>query len=1140
MKLLYTFNPFYSLASKFLADKRRFFVSFMVLLVLYGTIKASAQVTKLVGTGVTGGGSIFALDEDGTNPEKWVDMPLTVGLPRINNSLVESNGKLWGITVKRGANDQGGIFHTDLEGTNYTQVHDFDGTNGGQSLGNLVESNGRLWGMTSQGGINNLGVIFSIDTTGTGYLVVHEFDGTNGGSPFGTGLVESNGKLWGITSSGGVSNVGVIFSINVDGSGYVNVHNFDGVSGSFPAGNLIESNGKLWGMTRSGGASNVGVIFSIDTTGTSYAKKHDFNGTNGNQPFGSLVESNGKFWGMTNSGGASSDGVIFKIDTTGTGFAKVHDFDQTNGSSPFSSLVESNGKLWGLASSGGPDLSGVIFKIDTTGMAYAAVHYFNSSAGTNFEPHGSLLVSNGRLWGMTRFSAGFGTIFSIDTTGTNYTKTHDFADSNGARPEGGLVESNGKLWGLTNSGGASNGGVIYNINPNGTGFTKVYDFDHTDGGSPSGKLIESNGKFWGTAQSGGASGVIFNINTDGTDYTKVHVFTSANTNGTGPTHELVESNGKFFGMTRFGGVPIVGNTYGVIYSINTDGTGFTKIHDFDIANGSRPQGSLVVSNGKLWGMTTEGGTNATGVLFSINTDGTGFTKILDFTGVNGSSPYGNLVESNGKLWGMTNSGGLNGFGRIFTLDTANANYTSIHNFNETEGKHPRGNLVEFNGKLWGGTLAGGTHDQGVIFHIDTTGANFNVVLNLNPDETGGQIFRGALLPVYQNGLPGYTQIPDQNVDEDTQQQIDHTNYFDDFEDGPSGLVYTLENITNPSLFSSITLVSGILTLDPVANAFGSAQVQVKATDSAGAEAMVTYTANVVAVADDVTITPASTFYGGQSLTGLTVTKNPVDGSEVTHLQITDITNGLPYKNDGVTPIAENEFILVSEAEVGLKFTPSTVGTGSFLIQAATGNITSSLGGSKILATVLVEKAKLHAVADNKSKSFGEANPPLTVSYFGFVNTDDESMLDTVPIPSTTADITSTVGIYAITLSEGTDTRYDFTEVEGKLTVSDVDAPKTLFLPTLFTPNGDQKNDALMIRGSWEVEEINLTIFNKDGNIVFQSTDWSVLNTIGWDGTKGGKEQPQGGYIWVVKGIDALGSPILINDRQQKGIITLLR
>jgi len=83
----------------------------------------------------------------------------------------------------------------------------------------------------------------------------------------------------------------------------------------------------------------------------------------------------------------------------------------------------------------------------------------------------------------------------------------------------------------------------------------------------------------------------------------------------------------------------------------------------------------------------------------------------------------------------------------------------------------------------------------------------------------------------------------------------------------------------------------------------------------------------------------------------------------------------------------------------------------------------------------VTKAALSAVADNKSKTYGNSNPSLTISYTGFVNGDDQTDLDTAPVASTSATVTSDADTYPISLSSGSDNNYEITNTNGILTVN---------------------------------------------------------------------------------------------------------
>lgn len=85
----------------------------------------------------------------------------------------------------------------------------------------------------------------------------------------------------------------------------------------------------------------------------------------------------------------------------------------------------------------------------------------------------------------------------------------------------------------------------------------------------------------------------------------------------------------------------------------------------------------------------------------------------------------------------------------------------------------------------------------------------------------------------------------------------------------------------------------------------------------------------------------------------------------------------------------------------------------------------------------IAKASLTATADSKTKTLNTANPALTITYTGFVNSETTGTAAgfVAPIASTTAVINSPVGTYPITLSGGSAMNYNFTLVNGTLTVS---------------------------------------------------------------------------------------------------------
>lgn len=76
---------------------------------------------------------------------------------------------------------------------------------------------------------------------------------------------------------------------------------------------------------------------------------------------------------------------------------------------------------------------------------------------------------------------------------------------------------------------------------------------------------------------------------------------------------------------------------------------------------------------------------------------------------------------------------------------------------------------------------------------------------------------------------------------------------------------------------------------------------------------------------------------------------------------------------------------------------------------------------------------------------------------------------------------------------------------------EIQEPYTLYIPTVFSPDGDNTNDIFYIRGRG-FDELSFEIYNRWGQMVFQSDD---LNK-GWDGTYNNQPSPIGGYVYQLK------------------------
>lgn len=775
--------------------------------------------------GIAAGGAndkyaIFKIKTDGSGFTKLFDFDGANGYSNnsLNNLIQLDDGYLVGMTQYGGTNDYGVLFKIKTDGTGYTKLIDFNGTNGRYPYANvMLASNGYLYGMTNLGGVfgvNGYGLAFRIKPDGTGYTKLLDFDLTNtGGFPEGN-FIEVNGVLYGLVGSGGASSNGTMFKINLDGSGYAKILDFDGsTKGSNPHSMMKASNGYLYGLTWGGGANGKGTIFKLKADGTGFTKVFDFDGsTTGSNPYGYLVESaSGQMFGMTENGGASGYGTAFMVDQSGTNFVKLFDLDNTNnGRFPYGSLVQApDGTMYGTTWSGGTKTNGTIFKISKDGFAYTKLYDFDVSANGLWLPSGNLTIarssqtiifpsldqkhpgdppfnlpdtSNAELPlsyvssdpAVATISGNTVTIVGAGTTTITASQPGNstyFPATSVAQSLSVTSNKKGMLWGITSGGGSLNQGTIFSVNSDGTNYSSTsITTDLSMGAWPQGSLVKANNdKFYGltigggdVGQSNGYLGVLFEFDPVTDTYTKKIRFTESG--GNTPTGSLtLASNGKLYGMTRIGGA----SGGGVIFEYDPSNNSYVEKFNFNYSGGFSvtgfsPFGSLIqASNGKLYGLTNSGGQNSVGTLFEYNITTNTFTKKIDFDRfVSGAYPYGDLVEgADGLLYGMTAYGGTQDLGCVFSFNPATGIFfKNTDFFGEVNGAYPNGGLVQAsNGKLYGMTRYGGANNNGTIFEFNPSIDGFTKKFEFESSTTGTEPL-GNLIESSNGKLYGMTSL----------------------------------------------------------------------------------------------------------------------------------------------------------------------------------------------------------------------------------------------------------------------------------------------------------------------------------------------------------------------------------------------
>lgn len=293
-------------------------------------------------------------------------------------------------------------------------------------------------------------------------------------------------------------------------------------------------------------------------------------------------------------------------------------------------------------------------------------------------------------------------------------------------------------------------------------------------------LVSINAKgqvteLWGTTFRGGEDnlGRIVRIDATGSIVTEAHGFPAIYP-GTQPNFtNLREYNGFLYGVTPLGGK----NNEGVIYRYDPL-TGISqKLFDFTIANGNRPNGSLLLYNNKFYGITAQGGSDNFGTIYEFDPATNIFTKKIDLTSALGGFSNNTLAAFNNKLYATTGNGAANGFGAIIEYDPATNICTNKINLTNTPtiGRQCWSGLTLFNNKFYGAMqFAGNSNTNGVIFEWDPVTNIYTVKITLlesNPRNfTGKFISNGTVLYAISNqgpGQVGYGAIAEYNPTSNT-------------------------------------------------------------------------------------------------------------------------------------------------------------------------------------------------------------------------------------------------------------------------------------------------------------------------------------------------------------------------------------
>jgi len=293
-------------------------------------------------------------------------------------------------------------------------------------------------------------------------------------------------------------------------------------------------------------------------------------------------------------------------------------------------------------------------------------------------------------------------------------------------------------------------------------FTSLHNFDG-DGAYPFSGVVSSGQTLYGVAQGGTMGfGTVFKVNNDGSDFTTLHNFEDLNIDGGYPTGALILSGNRLFGTCQQGGV---------VFAIDTDGTGFTNLCKVTGAL----IGRLLLLGKTLYGTAIVGGTSHSGIVFRLNTDGTDFSVIYSFsatsgpfgTNSDGATPTAGLVLSRNSFYGTAFYGGDSGVGTVYKVEKDGSGFATLHSFTagsgsfssngytNTEGAYPWAALISSGKVLYGTALFGGSSGVGTVFKLGTDGSDFSVLHTFTGGKDGS--YPWAELILLGNTLYGAAQ-----------------------------------------------------------------------------------------------------------------------------------------------------------------------------------------------------------------------------------------------------------------------------------------------------------------------------------------------------------------------------------------------
>ena len=176
---------------------------------------------------------------------------------------------------------------------------------------------------------------------------------------------------------------------------------------------------------------------------------------------------------------------------------------------------------------------------------------------------------------------------------------------------------------------------------------------------------------------------------------------------------------------------------------------------------------------------------------------------------------------------------------------------------------------------------------------------------------------------------------------------------------------------------------------------------------------------------------------------------------------------------------------------------------------------SGLGAGQIVAS-----ANPTLIAEGESSQLNVIPPGLDYSWSPSETLNNSTIINPTATPAETT-------TYTVTVTEG-DCVF---QAQVTVVVDEIKCETPyIFMPNAFTPNANEENDKLLVRGQ-NITDLHLVIFDRWGEKVFES----VNQYEGWDGTYEGREVDPAVFVYYLEVVCADGQEYF-----EKGNVTLIR